>query len=244
MKTHIASLALLFFWHSAVAAAGAESKGAAVTAPGSAAAAAPSRSNEKCRLEEDGASPTWQAIGRQYSKLARAMQRKDLDALFALYAPSFEVRLPKEELATSTTGPVWNREQSLATQRARLAAVKESRLVSNTITRLLDCGDRATATVLQQWYGTQMVGNVLRNIETAVVQDEEWVKTADGWNGAISAMFIPEPGWSTANVSTPPKATIPTLLLTSLTPKHLETAPDDQILGVRARRGVDRVPIV
>lgn len=168
MKTYIASLALLFFWHSAVA-------------------AAPSRSNEKCRLEEDGASPTWQAIGRQYSKLARAMQRKDLDALFALYAPSFEVRLPKEELATSTTGPVWNREQSLATQRARLAAVKESRLVSNTITRLLDCGDRATATVLQQWYRTQMVGNVLRNIETAAVQDEEWVKTADGWKrGNIS----------------------------------------------------------
>jgi ketosteroid isomerase-like protein len=168
-------------WHSAVAAAGAESKGAAVTAPGSAPDAAPSRSNEKCRLEEDGASPTWQAIGRQYSKLARAMQRKDLDALFALYAPSFEVRLPKEELATSTTGPVWNREQSLATQRARLAAVKESRLVSNTITRLLDCGDRVTATVLQQWYRTQMVGNVPRNIETAAVQDEEWIKTAGGW---------------------------------------------------------------
>jgi hypothetical protein len=140
-----------------------------------------SRSNDKCRLEEDGASPTWQAIDRQYSKLARAMQRKDLDALFALYAPSFEVRLPKEELATSTTGPVWNREQSLATQKARLAAVKDTRLISNTITRLLACGDRATATVLQQWYRTQMVDNVLRTIETAAVQDEEWVKTANGW---------------------------------------------------------------
>jgi ketosteroid isomerase-like protein len=159
----IYSLALLFFWHSA------------------AAAAAPSRPNDKCRLEADGASPTWQAIGRQYAKLARAMQRKDLEALFALYAPSFEVRLPKEELSTSTTGPVWNREQSLAAQRARVAAVKETRLISNTITRLLDCGDRATATVLQQWYRTQMVGDVLRNIETAAVQDEEWVKTADGW---------------------------------------------------------------
>jgi hypothetical protein len=47
-------------------------------------------------------------------------------------------------------------------ERARLAAVKETRLISNTITRLLDRGDRVTATVLQQWYRTQMVGNVLR----------------------------------------------------------------------------------
>lgn len=36
-------------------------------------------------------------------------------------------------------------------------------------------------------YRTQMVGNVLRNIETAAVQAEEWVKTADGWKrGNIS----------------------------------------------------------
>jgi hypothetical protein len=57
----------------------------------------------------------------------------------------------------------------------------ESGSRADRITRLLDCGDRATATVIQQWYRTQMVGNVLRNIETPAVQDEEWVKTADGW---------------------------------------------------------------
>ena len=112
------------------------------------------------------------------------------------------------------------------------SAVKESRLVSNTITRLLDCGDRVTATVLQQWYRTQMVGDVLRNIETAAVQDEEWVKTADGWKRGIIGNVHPGAWVVDGNVSTPPKGTIPTLRLTSHTPTHLETAPDDQILGV------------
>jgi hypothetical protein len=144
------------------------------------AASRPGAASQQCRLIEDAASPTWNAIGQQYSKLARAIQRKDFDAMLALYAPTFEVKVPKGELARQT-GPVWNREQSLAYQKAGLERVQQTRLISNTITRLNDCGNRAVATVLQQWYRTQNMAGGLHKVETAAVQDEEWIKTADGW---------------------------------------------------------------
>lgn len=131
----------------------------------------------RCRvIDEAGSSPTWQAIGRQYSRLARAIQRKDFDAMLALYAPTFKVQ---ENAQTGPRG--WTREQSLAYQKAGLQRVQQTRLISNTITRLKDCGGRATATVLQQWYRTQNMAGGLHTVETAAVQDEEWIKTADGW---------------------------------------------------------------
>jgi hypothetical protein len=134
----------------------------------------------QCRVIDDrAASPAWDAIGRQYSKLARAIQRKDFDAMLALYAPTFDVDMKGE--ATAGAPQVWNREKSLAVQKERLDSVTQTRLISNTITRLRDCGDRAVATVIQQWYRTQNVDGVLRNIETVAVQDEEWIKTDDGW---------------------------------------------------------------
>ena len=150
------------------------------TASPAAADAAPRPpSTEQCRTIEDGGSPTWDAIGRQYSRLGRAIQRKDFDAMLALYAPSFAVDMKRE--AIGGAAPVWNREKSLAVQKERLDSVTQTRLISNTITRLKDCGDRATATVIQQWYRTQNVEGVLRNVETVAVQDEEWIKTKDGW---------------------------------------------------------------
>lgn len=158
MKLSVASLLLLLSWPCAIA-------------------AAPVQSKENCRLEQEPGSATWHAIGAQYSRLARAIQRKDFDAMVALYAPSFEVDMKGE----ATGAPVWNREKSLAVQKQRLDSVTQTRLISNTILHLRDCGSRATATVLQQWYRTQNVDGVLRNIETAAVQDEEWLKTQDGW---------------------------------------------------------------
>jgi len=147
----------------------------------SAAAATPAKAQaqRQCRTVEDGESPTWEAIGRQYSKLARAIERKDFAAMLALYAPSFEVDMKGE--AAGSSAAVWNREKSLEVQKQRLDSVTQTRLISNTITRLRDCGDRATATVIQQWYRTQNVDGVLRNVETVAVQDEEWIRTSDGW---------------------------------------------------------------
>ena len=129
----------------------------------------------KCNQEavSDKSHPVWKAIDAQYARLAAAMRKKDVDALFALYTPDFH--------AVTPTGEVWSRERSLAYQRNGLAQVKETTHISNTILRLTTCGDEATATVLQQWYRTQMMPDKPRRVETNAVQDEKWVKTPDGW---------------------------------------------------------------
>jgi len=127
----------------------------------------------KCTTEVDRNHPTWQAIDAQYAKLADAMKKKDIDALFALYTPDYHVVMPN--------GETWTREQSLAYQRNGLARVEQTSHISNTILRLVACGDHATATVLQQWHRTQTMAGKVRNVETTAVQDEEWTRTAEGW---------------------------------------------------------------
>lgn len=130
---------------------------------------------QKCKEEvvRDGSHPVWMAIGAQYNRLAEAIRKKDVDALFALYTPDFR--------AVTPTGEVWTRERSLAYQRNGLAQVEETRHISNTILRLIVCGDEAKATVLQAWYRTQMMAGKPRRVETNAVQDEQWVKTPGGW---------------------------------------------------------------
>lgn len=120
-----------------------------------------------------GGSPLWQAIGHGYYLIADAVRRRDEAALLTLYAPKIEARWPD--------GTVWNREQAVAYARAGIQQVRETRLTSNVILALQDCGNRAVAAVLQQWYRTQEVQGQLRKIETAAVQEELWVSTAEGW---------------------------------------------------------------
>ncbi len=129
----------------------------------------------KCNEEvvSDKSHPVWKAIDVQYARLAEAMRKKDVDALFALYTPDFH--------AVTPTGEVWTRERSLAYQRNGIAQVKETTHISNTILRLTICANEATATVLQQWYRTQLMADKSRRVETNAVQDEKWAKTADGW---------------------------------------------------------------
>jgi tetratricopeptide (TPR) repeat protein len=121
----------------------------------------------------DSSHPVWKAIDAQYARLAEAMRKKDLDALFALYMPDFH--------AVTPTGEIWTRERSLAYQRDGMAQVKETTHISNTILRLSVCGEEATATVLQQWYRTQWMDGKLRRVETNAVQGEHWAKTPEGW---------------------------------------------------------------
>lgn len=133
----------------------------------------------KEEIVRDNSHPAWKAIDAQYAKLAEAMRKKDTDALFALYTPDFH--------AVTPTGEVWTRERSLAYQRNGLAQVRETRHISNTILRLVVCGDEATATVLQVWQRTQMMAGRLRRVETHAVQDEQWVRTPSAWRrGNIS----------------------------------------------------------
>jgi tetratricopeptide (TPR) repeat protein len=135
-----------------------------------------SNRNAKCDevVVRDKSHPVWKAIDAQYAKLAEAMRKKDVDALVALYTPDFH--------AVTPTGEVWTRERALAYQRNGLAQVKQITHISNTILRLTICGeDEATATALQVWYRTQMMAGKLQRVETNAVQDEQWVKTSDGW---------------------------------------------------------------
>ena len=118
--------------------------------------------------------PVWNAIDVQYAKLAEAIRKKDLDALFALYTADYLVKM--------SNGEVWDREKSLAYQRERYAQVIATAHISNTIISLTVCGEgKATATVLQQWYRTQSLAGKVRRVETNAIQDEHWVKTPDGW---------------------------------------------------------------
>ena len=121
----------------------------------------------------DSTHPVLSELRIQYAKLAAAMRARDVDALFDLYVPDYKVVMPG--------GEVWSRERSLEYQRNGLALVRETHHISNTIVRLIVCGDRATATVLQQWYRTQFMGGGARRVETNAVQDEIWVRTAVGW---------------------------------------------------------------
>ena len=172
--TLVAALCVLL---SACAAAGPAPASQAPATQASAIAPAPD-----CR-EVDASSPEWPAIGRRYARLARAIREKDLDAMAALYAPEFEVR----ESPAQGGGAAATREQSIALQRERLASVVQTQLISHSIVRLVSCGDRATATVLQQWFRTQRIGERVRRVETAAVQDEEWLRTPAGWlRGDIS----------------------------------------------------------
>lgn len=148
---------------------------AALLALSLAARPATAQETPKCRevIVRDNSHPVWKAIDAQYAKLAEAMRKKDVDALFALYTPDFH--------AVTPTGEVWTRERSLAYQRNGLAQVKETAHISNTILRLAVCGDEATATVLQVWHRTQMMAGRLRRVETHAVQDEHWARMPDGW---------------------------------------------------------------
>jgi ketosteroid isomerase-like protein len=121
----------------------------------------------------DSSHPVLREIDAQYAKLADAMRARDVDALFALYTPDYHVVM--------SGGEVWSRERSLAYQRNGLARVRETHHIGNTILHLVVCGDRATATVLQQWYRTQMMGDTPRRVETNAVQDEIWMRTPAGW---------------------------------------------------------------
>jgi ketosteroid isomerase-like protein len=118
-------------------------------------------------------SPVWHEIEAQYARLADAMRRNDIDALFALYTPNYHVVMGN--------GEIWSRERSLEYQRSGMARVRETHHISNTIVGLTACGDHATATVLQQWYRSQDMAGALRRVETTAVQDEHWTRTPNGW---------------------------------------------------------------
>ncbi|HJT18157.1 MAG TPA: nuclear transport factor 2 family protein [Thermoanaerobaculia bacterium] len=117
--------------------------------------------------------PVWQAIDEQYGKIAAAQRAKDIDALAAIYAPDMTVVAPGGTVAT--------REQSLDYSRAAFRVVQREIFTANTILSLRLCGNRATATVLQQWSRIQLADGKPHRFDTAAVQDETWILRDNEW---------------------------------------------------------------
>lgn len=117
--------------------------------------------------------PAWKAIDQQYGRIAQAQRTKDIDLLASIYAQDFEVVGPNDAHL--------NREQSLNYSRTAFRLVTQEIHTANTILQMLLCGDRATATVLQQWSRMQTAFGKPRRFDTAAVQDETWILTDDGW---------------------------------------------------------------
>jgi tetratricopeptide (TPR) repeat protein len=123
----------------------------------------------------DTASPVWRGIWAQYGLIDQAVRQKDTATLRSLIAPDYHAVLP--------SGEVWSHERTVAYQLNGLAAVHETHHMSNSILELTACDDRATVTVLQQWYRTQTLqaDGPLHRLETNAVQDEHWTRFPDGW---------------------------------------------------------------
>lgn len=116
--------------------------------------------------------PVWEAIGQQYTRIADAQREKNIDLLAAIYAPDMQV---------IDRGKVSTREDSLRYSRAAFRVVQRELHTSNTILSLRLCGDKAPATVLQQWSRMQLVDGKARRVDTAAVQDETWIRSGGAW---------------------------------------------------------------
>jgi tetratricopeptide (TPR) repeat protein len=119
-------------------------------------------------------SGAWQAVEAQYARIAEASRTKNIDALASIYDPAFHVTGPNDAHL--------DYKQSLDYSRAAFRVMREQIHLTNTILRLEACSDdTVTATVLQQWSRWQVAFGKPRRFDTAAVQDETWVRRADGW---------------------------------------------------------------
>jgi tetratricopeptide (TPR) repeat protein len=127
----------------------------------------------------DTMSAVWRGIWTQYGRIEAAVRQKDTATLRSLISPEYH--------AVEPNGEVWSHERTVAYQLNGLMAVYETHEISNSILILTACGDRATATVLQQWYRTQALqsGGPLYRVETNAVQDEHWIRYPDGWKHGL-----------------------------------------------------------
>jgi len=129
-------------------------------------------------------SSAWQAVEKRYAQIAEASRTKNIDALAAIYDPAFHVTGPNDAHL--------DYKQSLDYSRAAFRVMREQIHLTNTILKLEACGDdTVTATVLQQWSRWQVAFGKPRRFDTAAVQDETWVRRADGWKRLIIANVHP-----------------------------------------------------
>jgi ketosteroid isomerase-like protein len=121
----------------------------------------------------DELKPVREALEAQYAKLAAAVRNKDYDAFMALRTSDFST--------VALKGGPQSTEQMAARTRLLLQVIQPPIDVKFIIVELNVKGDEAVATVRQLFSRMQQVAGQLRRLETAVTQDETWVRTPGGW---------------------------------------------------------------
>lgn len=134
--------------------------------------------NQKQPSSADVSQAELQAIRRaiegQYAKLAEAVKNKDFEAFQALRTADFST--------VNLTGAAQNSEQMAARARLLLEVIQPPIEVSHEILNLnARNAETVVATIRQRFSRMQNIAGKARPIETAVTQDETWVKTPQGW---------------------------------------------------------------
>jgi predicted Zn-dependent protease len=106
--------------------------------------------------------------------LASALKAKDLAALAALQSPDLVVVRPD--------GQRWDYTTSLGYSKIAFSLPGVLMHASHTIAHLQSCGDRVTATVLQQYSRRQPLESTReRRFDSVALQRETWLRTPTGW---------------------------------------------------------------
>jgi uncharacterized protein (TIGR02246 family) len=114
------------------------------------------------------------AIEGQYAKLAEAIKNKDFEGFQSVRTADFSTIALNGEPQTT--------EQMVARTRLLLSVIQPPMEVSFEILNINPRGtENVVVTIRQRFSRMQDIAGKLRPIETAVTQDETWVKMPDGW---------------------------------------------------------------
>jgi len=122
---------------------------------------------------KDKSKPVRTALEARYAELARAWQRRDLDAVLAF----------KDRQFTSVTpnGQVWDATAAEQATRSAFAAVETTLSQTNDLDTILVRGDTAEAAVRQHWVRRQVKGGAVRLVDTRARQHESWIRRGETW---------------------------------------------------------------
>jgi ketosteroid isomerase-like protein len=111
-------------------------------------------------------------VEAQYERLAKAIRRKDVQAILALQAPDFS--------SNNVGGAVFDRAAMEAYTRRLMSAVDSVIYTRNRIREFTLRGDTAVADVCQEFSRIQRVDGAPHRVDTSVLQTETWVRLPDG----------------------------------------------------------------
>jgi len=121
---------------------------------------------------ENNTSPVWKALEDYYSKSAKVVLARDVEAA-----------LKMRELLTVETpdGKIHDSAEFAEATKAMFKLNPQILGVSNKILSLTTEGNEAVAVVFQEFSRMQNLAGKLRRVDSSVIQTEIFTKTAEGW---------------------------------------------------------------